>query len=172
MPMYVLWSPEIGGYSEAVISEAEFAYATSERSPIIHITGFTYGAWEDSGFGYNVSNVTGSTGPIPAPFYGERHAYGYALASLFGHDFPALADAYDNNQYICSELDTDTPYELVSGSDRFTITSGESGMIKLVRESSYDFGLNSLKVFVMDSPSPPEPPPQFWTNILGAREIP
>ena len=175
MKQWARWDAEVDEYEETVISEEEFTAATSARSPFIHITGFTYGAWAPSGFGYNESPITGATGPIPAPFYGERCDYGgssstYAQAQLFDTYSSTLATAFADGTSIYSELDASVLYQAKyrPGANQFMVTSAEGGVVRLYRRASYDFGLTSLKLFTA---APPEKP-LFWTGFVNAREEP
>lgn len=166
----------VGG--RVTYAEALAAHSDSDTVPVVHISGIATGSPTETSFG-----------GVPSFKFTEyyldsekiRHVYVVTTYDGGGTGIPSDPDDGGVSVFLVELAGVQAGYA-VGDSTEYSVGAGsnsEGGQILYVYSNTAPFLqdlLTDIKIWrlsgIWDPSEPPEPPPQFWTNILGAREIP
>lgn len=166
----------VGG--RVTYAEALAAHSDPDTVPVMHISGIATGSPTETYFG-GVPSVrfsgypTSGSGKIIEASVGITYDRG-------GTNIPTAPDG--GSSVLLIELVGDQSGYTVDVSTEYSVnawTFSEGGQLISVGGTTAPFLqdlLTDIKIWrlsgIWDPSEPPPPPPAFWTNILGAREIP
>lgn len=166
----------VGG--RVTYAEALAAHSDPDTVPVMHISGIATGSPTETSFGgvpsFKYSSYpTSGSGKIIEVSVGITYDRG-------GTNIPTAPDG--GASVLLIELVGDQPGYTVDVSTEYSVnawTFSEGGQLISVGGTTAPFLqdlLTDIKIWrlsgIWDPSEPPPPPPAFWTNILGAREIP